>query len=80
MRMYVGAARTAPPSPTIEVGPSAIHVSQKGLIRFEFGEALLRDPAQDQPGIMPRIFPQVAVQAAKQFDGGVIPRPAEIQR
>jgi len=63
----------------MEVSPNTVHVGEERLVGFYLGQPLLLDPAQHEPGIVIGLLPEIGVDAAKELDGGMVPRPAKVQ-
>ena len=64
----------------VQIRGRAVHLGQEGLVRGEFVEAFLIDAAQKQPRVMSALLPQVGIEHAEEFDGGVMPGPSQVQR
>jgi hypothetical protein len=77
--------RMSAPEPTrafqviLEVLVHTVHVREERFIGFQFDQTPLIDAPQHQPGIVIGLFPEVGVDPSKNFDGRMVPRPAQIQ-
>ena len=53
-------------------------MGQEGFVFSDQLQLRLVDPAQHQHGVVAGGFPEVAIEAAEELDGVVIPCPAEV--
>lgn len=63
----------------MKTGPNAVHMGEEGFISLDFGKPALVDAAEHQPRIVVGLLPEIGVETAEEFDGWMMPGPAEVE-